>query len=104
MLHLYTNLGSKINQIQEMVPYYGKVCYDYNSIYNIFSLTNFSINTESHIIHIEMMISLFKPIEGSSSSGEINKGCMSSSPHILQQAQIFSPQWNIMWWDSQADK
>ena len=40
MLHLSTNLGYKINQIQAMVTDYGKVCYDDNAIENIFSLTN----------------------------------------------------------------
>ena len=41
MLHLYTDLGSKINQIQAMVPEYGKLWYDEKSIANIFSHISF---------------------------------------------------------------
>ena len=74
MIHLYTNMGSKINQIHTMVPDYGKVWYDDKDIVNISSLTNFSINTESHMTHTNMMVLIFKPIEGSSSSGEKNEG------------------------------
>ena len=33
-------MGSKINQIQAMVRYYGKICYDDKFIANIFSITN----------------------------------------------------------------
>ena len=40
MLHLSTNVGYKNNQMQSMVPNYGKVWYDDKSIANIFSLTN----------------------------------------------------------------
>ena len=40
MVCISTNTGSKINQIQAMVPYYVTVWYDDKSIENIFSLTN----------------------------------------------------------------
>ena len=40
VIHISTNVGSKINQIQVMVPDYGKVCYDDKAIANILSLTN----------------------------------------------------------------
>ena len=40
VLHLSTNVGSKINQMQVMIPDYGKVWYDNKAIENIFSLTN----------------------------------------------------------------
>ena len=39
VLYLYTNVGSKINQIKVIVPDYGKVWYYYKAIANIFSLT-----------------------------------------------------------------
>ena len=38
MIHLSTNIGSKINQIKVMVPDYGKLWYDNRAIANIFSL------------------------------------------------------------------
>ena len=41
VFHLSTNVRSKINQIQEMVPDYGKLWYDDKSIANIFSITIF---------------------------------------------------------------
>ena len=63
-----------------------------------------SINTESPMTNTKMMLSMFTPIEGSSSSGEINKGNMPSRPHILQQNQLLSPKWKKICWDSQADK
>ena len=40
VLHIYTNLGSKINQMQLVVPDYSKVWYDDKAIANIFSPTN----------------------------------------------------------------
>ena len=40
MIHLSTNLGPKINQIQAMIPDYGRVCYFDNTTENIFSLAN----------------------------------------------------------------
>ena len=40
VLHLYTNVVSKINQIQEMVSEYGKVWYDDKDRANIFSFEN----------------------------------------------------------------
>ena len=40
VLYLSTNVGPKTNQIQEMVPKYGKVWYVDMDIANIFSLTN----------------------------------------------------------------
>ena len=52
VLHLSTNLVFKINQIQAIVPYYGKMWYDYKAIENIFSLTNlvkkYGVKYESH--------------------------------------------------------
>ena len=45
-------MGSKINKIQAMVPYYGKVWYDDKSIANISSLDNlvkkYIFNYEPH--------------------------------------------------------
>ena len=40
MLHLYTNVISKINKIQVILPYYGKERYYYKAIANILSFTN----------------------------------------------------------------
>ena len=40
MLHLSIDVVSKINQMQAMVPDYGKVRCDDNVMENIFSLTN----------------------------------------------------------------
>ena len=39
LLHLSNNLVSKINQMQKIVPDYGKVWYDEKAMANIFSLT-----------------------------------------------------------------
>ena len=41
MLHIYTNVGYKINQIQAMLPDYGKVWYGDKAKENILSLSNF---------------------------------------------------------------
>ena len=41
VFHLSTNVGSKTNHIQTMVPDYGKLWYDNKAISNIFLLTNF---------------------------------------------------------------
>ena len=47
-----TNMVSKINQMQEIVPDYGKVRYEDRNIANIFSLTNLvkkkGVTYESH--------------------------------------------------------
>ena len=100
MLHLSTNVGSKTNQIQEMVQDYGKVWYDNNAISNIFLLANFvnkyRVTYESHqdddfSFHTNRWIIKFR---------KKNKGCMSSSPHILHQNPMLSPQQKRIWWDS----
>ena len=41
VFHLSTNVGSKTNHIQTMVPDYGKLWYDNKAISNIFLRTNF---------------------------------------------------------------
>ena len=52
VIHISTNVGSKINQMQVMFPDYGKVWYVYNAIANIISLTNlvnkYRLTYESH--------------------------------------------------------
>ena len=52
VIHLYTNMGSKINQIQAMVPDYVKLWNDDKAIADIFSLTNlvnkYRFSYESH--------------------------------------------------------
>ena len=63
VLHIYTNLGLKTNQIQAMVPEYGKLCYYYKAISNIFFLTNLVYKYRFLINHTIMMLSLFTPIE-----------------------------------------
>ena len=57
--------------MQAMVPDYGKLWYDDKAVANIFSLTNFSINTDLPMTHTNMMLLLFTPIDGSSSSGKV---------------------------------
>ena len=100
MINISTNVVSKINQIQVMVPEYDKVCYGDKAIADIYShLPIWSINTESPRTHTKMIIYLFTLIYGSSSLGEINKVYMSSSPHIIQRPQILSPQCNAIWWN-----
>ena len=52
MIHLSTNVGYKINQIQAMVPDYDKVCYDDKDIEIILSPTNlvkkYRVTYDSH--------------------------------------------------------
>ena len=52
VLHLYDNVVSKINQMQGIVPDYGKVWYGDKAIANIFSLTNlfkkYRVTYDSH--------------------------------------------------------
>ena len=40
VIHLCTNVGSKITQMQAMIQDYGKVRYDDNAIAHVLSLTN----------------------------------------------------------------
>ena len=65
VIHIYTNVVSKINQTQEMFPDYGKVWYDDKSIVNIFSLTNlvnkYIVTYEAHqdyyfVVHTNIWI------------------------------------------------
>ena len=52
MIQLSTNVVSKINKIQEILPDYGKMWYDDKAVANIFSLTNlvnkYRVAYESH--------------------------------------------------------
>ena len=50
--------------MKAIVPDYGKVIYDDKAIQNIFSLANFSRDTESPMTYTKMMLSMFTPIEG----------------------------------------
>ena len=73
VIRLSTNAGPKINKMQEMVVYYGKLWYYDKAIANIFSLTKlynkYRVTYDSH----QDYDLLFAPIEVLSSSGEINK-------------------------------
>ena len=64
VFHLSIIVLSKTNQIQAMVPDYGKLWYDNKAISNIFLLANFSISTESPTTYNKMILGLFKPIYG----------------------------------------
>ena len=96
VLHLSTNVGSKINQMQAMVPYNGNVWYNEKAMANIFSFTklvkNSRVTCDTH--------------KKGAFSGHTNKGIINSycrmSRDTLGTYSVITTYWLVSWPHTQA--